>query len=58
MTTISKPEQIFDVRLIERHVNKGKISRKDFEQYLKQLPDASDNVEVISRDVLFDNESD
>jgi hypothetical protein len=54
MSTISKPEQIYDVRLIERHVNSGRIARKDVEQYLKQLADAGENSEVIPRDVIFE----
>ncbi len=54
MITISTPEQIFDVRLIERHVANGKIARKDVEQYLRQLADVEENSEVIPRDVIFD----
>jgi hypothetical protein len=54
MVTISKPEQIFDVRLVERHVASGRIARKDHEQYLKQLADAAENSEVIPKDVIFD----
>jgi len=56
MATITKQEQIFDVRLIERHLHTGKISKKDLEGYLKALPDKSDNVDIIPREALFDIE--
>jgi hypothetical protein len=54
MTTISKPEQIYDVRLVDRHINSGKISRKDYEAYLRLLNDMADNVEIVPKDSLFD----
>jgi hypothetical protein len=33
----------FDVRILERKLRRGLISRKDYEKYLKSLPDRSDN---------------
>jgi len=53
MTIINRPEQIYDVRLVERHVAQGVINRKDYEQYLRQLPDKQDNSEVIAKTALF-----
>ena len=42
------PPHVVDRRIIERNINKGLISRKDFEKYLKDLPDAAPNMEVVS----------
>jgi hypothetical protein len=35
-----KPESIFDKRIVERNLKRNKITQKDYEQYLKSLPDA------------------
>jgi hypothetical protein len=32
----------YDVRVIERSLREGVISNKDYEEYLKKLPDVSD----------------
>lgn len=55
MSTISKPEQIYDVRLIERHLAAGKIKKAELDQYLKQLADVAENSEIISKEILFDH---
>jgi hypothetical protein len=41
---------LVDKRILERNFKKGTVTRKDYEKYLKDLPDASDNMEVVSID--------
>ena len=38
-----KDARLFDLRTIERNIKRGLITRKDYERFLKSLPDASDN---------------
>ena len=35
--------RLFDLRTIERNIKRGLITRKDYERFLKSLPDASEN---------------
>jgi hypothetical protein len=37
-----KTPRLFDVRTIERNIRKGLTTRKDYEKYLKSLPDAAE----------------
>jgi hypothetical protein len=34
---------LFDVRVLERNLRRGTVSRKDYDKYLKGLPDRSAN---------------
>lgn len=36
-------ERRFDVRTIERKLNEGELSQEEYDEYLEQLPDVSDN---------------
>jgi hypothetical protein len=45
-----KDEVLYDVRLVERHVRKGSLIRKDFEKRLKELPDSAEQGEILSLD--------
>jgi hypothetical protein len=36
-------ERLFDLRVVERNIRKGIISRKDLERVIKSLPDRADN---------------
>jgi hypothetical protein len=38
---------LFDVRLMERNIKSGAISRKEIEKYLKNLPDITENAEKL-----------
>ena len=40
-------EQLVDRRTVERNIQKGLLSRKDHEAYLKGLSDAEGNAEVV-----------
>ena len=35
----------FDVRVVERHIADGRVSRKDYEKYLASLPDEAEEGE-------------
>jgi hypothetical protein len=36
-----KPDGLFDRRVVQRNLKHGRLSRKEFDQYLASLPDAS-----------------
>ena len=44
----------YDVRLVKHHFNRGKLGKKEYEQYLRTLEDVSEESEVIPREALFD----
>ena len=59
--TESAPKQIvFDVRTVERNIKKGHTTRKEYEKYLKALPDVAANVAPPEEDEsdLADDETD
>lgn len=37
----SKQDQVFDKRVLGRNIKHNRISRKEYEQYLKALPDVT-----------------
>jgi hypothetical protein len=39
-----KDVRLFDARTVERNIKRGIITRKEFDRFLKSLPDATDNV--------------
>ena len=45
MATGDDPK-LFDVRTLEQRLRRGLISRKDFERFLKALPDRADNAQA------------
>jgi hypothetical protein len=40
-------EKIYDVRLVQKHIFEGTIKQKDYEKYLSDLPDSSENSEEL-----------
>ncbi len=40
----AKTARLFDKRTIERNIKKGLTNRKDYDKFLKALPDAADKV--------------
>lgn len=40
-------EEFFDVRIYERYIQEGHITRKDYEKHVKSLPDVSDKATSI-----------
>jgi len=52
------PDLFLDKRIVERNIRKGVIGRKDYEKYLKDLPDVEDRGEAVrvARDLASDSE--
>ncbi|HVY55356.1 MAG TPA: hypothetical protein VHC46_06330 [Thermodesulfobacteriota bacterium] len=42
-----KEEFIYDVRVANRHIREGVISKNDYEKYLSELPDVEDKSEPL-----------
>ncbi len=40
-------EKFFDVRIYERYVKEGEITKKDYEKHIKSLPDVSDKATFL-----------
>ena len=38
----------FDIRLMERNLKNGLITEKEYQEYLKSLPDNSQNVDLVN----------
>ena len=57
-----KAPRLFDVRTIERNIRKGLTTRKDYEKYLKTLPDAAEKAATAAAeeedDDLLEDEDD
>lgn len=47
MATQREMEQ-FDVRIVERNIRRGRLARKDYDKYLKDLPDVTDKAQEIT----------
>ncbi len=54
MSIIRRPEQIFDIRLLERNKNKGLYEDKEYKKWVKELPDVKENADFICAADLFD----
>lgn len=51
MTQLSD-EILYDIRLVERHIRAGLITRKDVEAHLKAVEDQADQAEYLSFESL------
>lgn len=40
-------QKVMDVRLLDKHLADGKISRKEYEDYMNALADDSDNLASV-----------
>ncbi len=50
---MSLPEEVlFDVRLVDRHIQKGKTNRKDFQKWLKSQEDLAEQAHVVDYEQL------
>ena len=38
-----KPDLLFDVRLVDRNVTRGRMTQAELDKHLKELPDTADN---------------
>ena len=46
-------DKLVDLRIVDRNIRKGKISRKDYDSFVSALPDVEDNAtELILDDDL------
>ncbi len=43
-----KDARLFDVRIVERNIKRGLITRKEYERFLKSLPDVAEKVVATS----------
>jgi hypothetical protein len=46
----------FDTRMVERNVTRGALTQKQVEDFVKSLPDDTENSEYVSIDSLIDEE--
>lgn len=53
MSKEKNPEQTFDIRTLDVQLQRGTISQKEYDQYLKALPDDEGNYEEV---VIQDDE--
>ena len=51
-------EKTFDVRTLERKLRRGLVSRKEYEKFLKALPDRADNVTQVGVSLAEDDDLD
>ncbi len=49
-----KEENLYDIRIAERNIRDGAISKKEYDNYLKNLPDVEEKGEplIIEEDVV------
>ena len=40
--------KLIDRRTVARYLNRGQVSEKDYEKYLKSLPDVGANADVVT----------
>ncbi len=45
-------EQLFDVRILERNLQKGLITQEEYEKHLADLDDAEENAAVIEAEFV------
>jgi len=46
------PEVLFDVRLVERHIRQGVLTREAYEKHVAALNDIASEAEVLDLDAL------
>ncbi len=44
---MSKDEKLYDVRVVDRYIKQDMLSEKDYESYIKKLPDVEDKSEIL-----------
>ncbi len=38
----TKPEAYFDIRTVDRNIARGRLTKKEYQAYIKNLPDVED----------------
>lgn len=49
-------DMLLDRRVVERNIRKGIVTREEYEAFLRQLGDSSDNAEAVSARLGEDEE--
>jgi hypothetical protein len=49
---VVKDERLFDVRVVERNIRSGRVTREEYEAYLAQLSDAKDKSVQMEADFV------
>ena len=44
---MSKDEKLFDVRVSDRYIKEGLLNKKDYQSFIKKLPDVEEKSEVL-----------
>lgn len=44
---MSKDEKLFDVRVTDRYIKEGLLNKKDYESFIKKLPDVEEKSEIL-----------
>ena len=54
----SKEELDYDVRIIDRNIREGAVSKKDYDKYIKSLPDVEEKGEpLVFEDEIAEEEA-
>ena len=55
---MSYHDSLIDKRVLERNVRKGFVVRREYEKFLSQLPDKTDNMTTLGADAADDDADD
>ena len=44
---MSKDEKLFDVRVSDRYIKEGLLNKKDYQSFIKKLPDVEEKSEIL-----------
>lgn len=46
-------DQLFDIRVVERNITRGKVTREEYEAFLAEIPDAADHQEISATNFIY-----
>ena len=44
---MSKDDKLYDVRVVNRYIKEGMITQKNYESFMKKLPDVEEKSEIL-----------
>ena len=44
---MSNDDKLYDVRVVNRYIKEGMITQKNYESFMKKLPDVEDKSEIL-----------
>ena len=47
---MSKDDKLYDVRVADRYIKEGLLTQKNYESYIKKLPDVEEKSQVLKID--------